>query len=137
MAERPKNKMTAHNKRRKKVRHQHSSPCKDCPFARTAVAGWLGAYSPDQYIAFAHSDHNIECHVINGPQCAGAAIYRANTFKRVELPLLTLPRDTETVFATPMEFLAHHRQGPNAEKEGVDVLDIYLSGLAKKIARRP
>jgi hypothetical protein len=45
------------------------------------------------------------------PQCAGAAKYRANIGVGDMMPpaIGKLPADTETVFATPVELLAHHR----------------------------
>src|SRR5579872_5537625 len=91
-------------------KRQHKKPCHDCPFARSAIPGWLAGFTPEQYLAIAHSDNQVDCHVFKGPafpQCAGAAIYRRNTCKHVDPPLLALPKDTELVFATPMEFLEH------------------------------
>jgi hypothetical protein len=64
---------------------QHTHPCTDCPFARTALPGWLGAATREEWVQTLHSDSRIDCHAINGPQCAGAAIYRANVCK--------MPRD--------------------------------------------
>jgi hypothetical protein len=89
---------------------QHTQPCSDCPMARTALPGWLGGSNPDEYVQLAHSDHLVPCHVISNQQCAGMAIYRKNVCKRVDPPGLRLPGDTEKVFATPMEFLAHHKR---------------------------
>jgi hypothetical protein len=52
-------------------------------------------------------------------QCAGAAIFRANVGRDMLLPegLLRCPPDSLTVFATPAELIAHHRQVPVAEAE--------------------
>ncbi len=89
---------------------QHKSPCCDCPFHRKAVPGWLGMQTPDEYVQLAHSDLPILCHTKLGPQCAGVAIYRANVHKKSrDKTALVLPANTTTVFATPMEFLAHHK----------------------------
>lgn len=87
---------------------QHTSPCSDCPFARTALNGWLGGSSVEEWLLWAHTNTQISCHVISNQQCAGLAIYRRNVCKRVEEPLLTLPADKSKVFATPMEFKQHH-----------------------------
>lgn len=88
---------------------QITKPCSDCPFARASVSGWLGGLTPDQTLAQAHGEARIDCHVFTGPQCAGAAIYRANMAKRPRDPeLLTLPPDRETVFSTFLEFQKHH-----------------------------
>lgn len=92
---------------------QHSKPCSDCPWARKALEGWLGGTSIDEWLAEAHGEARIDCHVLLGPQCAGAAIYRANVLKRPRNPdILRLPADTALVFAGPHEFRAHHAKGP-------------------------
>lgn len=101
------------------------SMCKECPLARTSVAGYLGGYSPEAYIAMLHGDADVACHLSPGfqdhPQtfatmrsCTGVAHYRANVGK--------LPRgkngadavkqagvNREAAFASPAEFLAHHK----------------------------
>ena len=94
---------------------QITKPCTDCPMARTALNGWLGGSSPEQYRRLAHSDARVTCHVHGNVQCAGMAIYRRNVCKRVEPPGLVLPADTATVFATPMEFLEHHTKLSDAK----------------------
>lgn len=94
-------------------RRQHKTPCSDCPMTRQALPGWLGDYKPGEYVRLAHSDHMVNCHVIVNQQCAGMAIYRANVVKRCDPPNLRLPKNTDKVFATPMEFLAHHERKPN------------------------
>ena len=92
---------------------QHTSPCSDCPWARTALNGWLGGLTSKEWVQIAHSDSQIECHTLIGAQCAGAAIYRANVVKKSRFPeVLQLPRDTQNVFATPMEFIEHHSKSP-------------------------
>jgi hypothetical protein len=88
---------------------QHTKPCSDCPMARSALPGWLGGASAEEYRQLAHSDAVVDCHVITNQQCAGMAIYRSNVCKSVHgTSNLKLPRDTEKVFATPMEFMDHH-----------------------------
>lgn len=91
---------------------QHKKPCSDCPWARTALNGWLGGGSIDDWLFTAHSDHVVDCHTIKNTQCAGLAIYRKNVCKRVEPPNLVLDRDEALVFGTPMEFRAHHEAMP-------------------------
>lgn len=80
--------------------------------ARTALNGWLGGATPEEYVRLAHSDAQVSCHVYGNVQCAGMAIYRRNVCKRVSPPGLVLEKDTEAVFATPMAFLEHHRASP-------------------------
>lgn len=88
---------------------QHRKPCSDCPWARTALPGWLGGVSSRDWLADAHGEAIVDCHVFSGPQCAGAAIYRSNVGK---LPrssdALLLPKDRARVFASPVEFIEHH-----------------------------
>lgn len=87
---------------------QHKTPCSDCPWARTAINGWLGGLSVDEWLQRAHSDETVECHALIGAQCAGLAIYRANVAKSARNPqVLKLPRDTDKVFGYG-EFRTHH-----------------------------
>jgi hypothetical protein len=95
---------------------QHKKPCSDCPWTRTALNGWLGGATPEQWIREAHSDIHVECHTIKNQQCAGIAIYRRNVCKRVDPPLLTLEKDTESVFSNPIEFIEHHSKLPGSEE---------------------
>lgn len=89
---------------------QHTAPCSDCPWSRDSLKGWLGGETPENWVAEAHGDHPVPCHTLTGAQCAGIAIYRANVLKRPRNPeTLVLDKDKAAVFATPMEFLAHHR----------------------------
>jgi len=89
--------------------HQHQQPCSDCPWHRESLPGWLGSLTPDQWIRDVHGEVLILCHAVIGPECAGAAIYRANVGKRPRDPKrLMLPPDRATVFATPLEFRQHH-----------------------------
>ncbi len=95
---------------------QHISPCKDCPWRRKSFRGWLGASAfnqsqlatPQEWLQIAHSDTVVQCHIKTKHQCAGMAIYRDNVCKMARGGMLDLPGDKETVFATPMEFEAHH-----------------------------
>ncbi len=91
---------------------QHRKPCSDCPWARTALNGWLGGASIEEWLQRAHSDTLVHCHVIDNMQCAGMAIYRRNVCKHVDPPLLRLERDKDTVFAWPAEFTEHHSKFP-------------------------
>lgn len=87
------------------------APCSDCPMRRDALPGWLGGATPEEYRRLAHSDEQVECHVHHGSRCAGMAIYRTNVCKW-QPSEDALPADTEKVFSTPMEFLAHHERTP-------------------------
>lgn len=98
------------------VKKQITRPCEDCPFARSALPGWLDGSTPDEYVMLPHAEGVIECHTKldegrTPHQCAGAAIYRSNVAKRCrDSIVLRLPRDTDAVFATPVEFLKHHKK---------------------------
>ncbi len=97
-----------------KATGQHKRPCSDCPWARSALPGWLGSLTREEWIAAAHGEAVIECHTLLGAQCAGAAIYRANVAKSVRDPdAFKLEPDTTRVFATPTEFREHHVIGNN------------------------
>lgn len=87
---------------------QHTQPCSDCPWSRESLKGWLGGIDARTWLEHAHTNTLIDCHTLRGAQCAGSAIYRRNVCKRVDPPLLELPADKVQVFASPMEFLAHH-----------------------------
>lgn len=87
---------------------QHTTACSDCPYRRDSLNGWLGGNSVDQFLRIAHSDTRYDCHTIKKQQCAGLAIYRRNTCKQVDPPLLVLPADHDTILSNPMEFQAHH-----------------------------
>lgn len=105
-------------------------PCKECPFRRKSMAGWLGASSPEQFMAATLNDHPMPCHTTvdyedpkwkekwdkdvrsnNGDSryCAGAAIFFANMFKLSrDAKRPRLPEDRAAVFSAPQEFLRYH-----------------------------
>jgi len=98
------------------AKSQHAAPCSDCPWSRDSLPGWLGGASIEQWIDIAHGDEPIDCHVLAGAECAGAAIYRANVCKNARRRLLVLPPDRRIVFATPSEFREHHARGPGGAR---------------------
>lgn len=105
----------------KPAKKQHTVPCSDCPWARVSLNGWLGGLTVADWLAEAHGECRIDCHVHEGAQCAGAAIYRANVCKEpLDRTLLQLGTDRVKVFATPMEFQEHHESRPNGKKEKAD-----------------
>lgn len=92
----------------KQTKRQHKKPCSDCPFARTALPGWLAGETPAWWMQLAHGEGSSECHTTD-KMCAGLAIYRANVCKSLrDKNALELPADRKLVFANPMEFVAHH-----------------------------
>lgn len=101
------------------------APCFDCPWRRNAAKGWLGPFTAEEWLATAHSDEPIACHITLNEdaeseaeawsaqgvlQCAGSAIYRSNVHKSPRNPeVATLPADLETVFGMG-EFVPYHTQ---------------------------
>ncbi len=133
---------------------QHKIPCKGCPFRKDTKPGNLGGSSPLVYIGQSILPWWLPCHsaydATKNPkqqdpaacaQCAGAAIYRSNIGVADLLPrhLLTLPEDTDRVFAAPEEFLAHHAGLSSRESiqllEKVTPLDLALREAAKMEVR--
>jgi hypothetical protein len=107
---------------------QHKRPCTDCPFARTALRGWLGELTREEWVEVLHGEERVLCHAILGPECAGAAIYRSNVCKMPrDVTLLKLPADRQLVFASPGEFVRHHEVRevrPSEEVERSDELEV-------------
>ena len=91
------------------AKSQLTKPCSDCPFSRESFRGWLGPATAEQWIAGAHGECQVPCHVHPNVQCAGMAIFRANVYKvpRDE-ETLRLPPDRVRVFSWDDEFLKHH-----------------------------
>jgi hypothetical protein len=88
------------------------------PLARVAIPGWLGPYTAEKWLNAAHGEGAIACHqtIPDGGgwgddtrQCQGAAIFRANVCKSPRNPTVAdAPQDKATVFASNVEFIAHH-----------------------------
>lgn len=93
---------------------QLTKACSDCPLRRDALNGWLGGATPEQYARLCHSDAVVECHMHAGSRCAGLAIYRRNVAKS-QPKEHELPKDHDTIFSTPMEFIAHHSATPGTK----------------------
>ena len=98
-------------------------PCVSCPFRRVNDLGTdkPGGSEPEVYLGQARGPFWLPCHKDGEyqdknsdpgkvQQCAGAAIFRANTKRADLLPdqLLKLEVDHEEVFATEAEFYAHY-----------------------------
>lgn len=115
------------------VAKQITKPCEDCPFRKTATAGWLAGQTPADYCSMAHGDGVIECHtkLLDGEpvQCAGAAIYRANVAKRCDPPNLKLPK-SGTVFLSPIEFIQHHARKKLTPKQ---IQSLMLAAFRKRL----
>lgn len=115
-------------------------PCSDCPFRRKAMAGWLGAGSPESFIDCINRDDVLPCHQTidyedptwkekwiaqeAGNACAGALIMTANMCKRPrDKSFPRMPADKVTVFTTPLEFVRFHREAPVHSWDDADQTD--------------
>ncbi len=119
-----------------------ATPCEKCPFRRLSLPGYLGESTPREFLEQVLSETEMPCHLTvdystpfwreemetntggssDARLCAGALVFQANVGK---LPRdgsrPRLSRDTQTVFASPQEFLAHHHDWQNGEKPKVDL----------------
>jgi len=99
-------------------------PCAQCPFARKTTKEYLDTRGDngERFIGQAIGPFYLPCHMQQGfdnamyrardsVNCAGAAIYRENIGVGDRMPeaLGRMEADTEAVFASPAELLAHHR----------------------------
>jgi hypothetical protein len=127
-------------------------PCNECPFRRDNLLdssdGKPGGADPTVYIGQAQGPFWLPCHKDNNyqgkasepaqvTQCAGAAIYRANLELPYQLPdgLLKLDKDTDTVFGSPAELLAHYRgvtpEQAESELRITTPMELMLQEMAK------
>lgn len=104
-------------------------PCGHCSFRRDTPPGNLGGSPPETFMAQMPGPFRIPCHLAYNPagyptrqelleatlampQCGGAAVMRANMGLNEHLPdhIHKLAPDHVTVFSSPVEFYAHHKQ---------------------------
>ena len=111
----------------------HTTPCNECPWRRSHMPGWLGGYTPEQFVGqVQHDGPPLPCHktIKEGKSatalCVGALIFMKNSCKSAQHPDYGnakdgVERDTDTVFQWPQEFLAHHKQDLSVwAKEKID-----------------
>lgn len=109
---------------------QHHTPCAECPWRKTSAPGWLGASTPEQFLAQAEAEIKMPCHCAVdyerpdweeqsevAPRCAGHAIYLRNRCKMPVEPGLAefvraVAQDYGSVFGNGQQFLEHHRGDP-------------------------
>lgn len=105
---------------------QHLTPCAECPWRRSSAPGYLGASTPQEFLACADSEARMPCHVHldyedpewegkvpQVPRCAGRAIHYRNRCKQPRSPgerefVNSVQADPVNVFQWPDEFIAHH-----------------------------
>ncbi len=124
-------------------------PCKECPFRRKAMPGWLGAATPESFIVEISMERPLPCHpTINytdddwlekwreqsvGNICAGSLIMSANMNKVPrDRSFPRLPQDKAAVFATHQEFCAHHN---NAQVRSWEM--DTRRGISERVAGKP
>lgn len=133
----------------KKSQQKRKSPCKECPFRKNnkLKGEFPGGSHPFVYVGQSVGPFWLPCHMDKEyndkesdpkavDQCAGAAIYRANTgsASRMPEPLLSLPKDMETVFKSHEEFLSHYLNIPEDQISlSEDDLRILLEMEVNKI----
>jgi len=120
---------------------KRKKPCKECPFRKdnTLKGEHPGGAHPFVYVGQSLGPFWLPCHMDKNyndkksdpkvvDQCAGAAIYRANTGLAERMPeqILALPEDKELVFATHEEFLGHYLELPKDFKLSKDDLNLLL-----------
>lgn len=94
---------------------QHTQPCKECPFRRVSLPGYLGGNDPKSFAFHANTDGPFPCHIAmrrapkNPAQCAGRAVMWTNQCKKSrDNSVPRLERDTEKVFGHIGQFNKHH-----------------------------
>ncbi len=86
-----------------------NKPCKDCPFRKDTLQGWLG----ENRISEILSADSFVCHKKTDKQCAGHMIIKGdeNGFvrlaNRLKIPLSLSGRDL--VFANKADCIEHHK----------------------------
>ena len=102
----------------KNTKRQHVKPCDDCPWRRKSIPGWLGGHTATDFVLMAQGEAKYMCHAHPNQQCAGMAIYRANTCKSPrDKTILRLPADKKVVFDWPTDFMEHHKGYVNGEED--------------------
>lgn len=99
-----------------------NKPCRECPWRKSSLPGWLGASTPLEFIALSESEARMPCHmtvdyerddwqeqVKTAPQCVGRSVHFANRCRLPKNPeILKANPDPDTVFSDPREFYKHH-----------------------------
>lgn len=108
------------------MKHTLSQPCRECPFRRKSLPGYLGNSNPEEFAATVMADTRMPCHLTvdyeredwaeraerNAEYCYGALVFFSNTCKLSRDPERPrAPADHTAVFSTMGEFLAHHQGG--------------------------
>jgi hypothetical protein len=106
------------------MRLYHKVCCSECPWRKSAPAGWLGGHSPEFYADAVQANEVPACHLRDhGPDsdetamCAGALSVMSNAASSAwKTPggdeARKLVGKREDTFRHPAEFYAHHAGRP-------------------------
>ena len=113
-------------------------PCRECPFSKLTMPGWLGSYThTDQLHALVSTEDRMPCHLPidyetkpdevamqerRGNTCIGYLAYGRNVGKRFDDRRLNLEAEAvgkrDDVFASPMEMNQFHTDLRPPSKRG-------------------
>jgi hypothetical protein len=102
-----------------------AQPCRECPFRRAAMPGWLGSGDPQSFVTAIQREQPLPCHLTVdyedsrwetqwdrqeiGSTCTGSLIMSANMCKIPrDRSFPRAPADRTAVFSHPLEFIQHH-----------------------------
>ncbi len=136
-----------------------NKPCNECPMRRASIPGYTGEATPDQLIDAIgghglHPLHAMPCHKtvdyedpdwrrqLDAPgskvrQCAGQAIYLANTCKspKGNEDAVKGKPDHTLVFSSRTEFMEHHGNQPDAAEHEAESMRLAQRELDRSEAR--
>jgi len=102
-----------------------NTPCQECPFLKTSLAGWLSTYTPEELHRLVMAEVSFPCHMTHEediefnqagteyPLCAGALRYMKKGCKlprRADLSALMVnitTKECDNILSIP-EFFKHH-----------------------------
>ena len=113
-------------------------PCRECPFSKSTMPGWLGSYDDtSQLHALVSNEDRMPCHLPidyetsadelamqerRGETCVGYLAYSRNTAKRFTDRRLKIEAEAvgkrDDVFASPMEMHDFHTDLRPPSKRG-------------------
>ena len=108
----------------------HKSPCKQCPWRKSSVNGYLGGSTAEEFYEQIESEVHIPCHlhvdydgddndelvreIERAPYCAGSLIHMKNNCKQPrDLDLrhaVMLVDRSDKVFSFKHQFVEHHNK---------------------------
>ena len=115
------NKTINQNKTTEKIGHCQN-PCKECPFKKNSLRGWLGGVSVADSIEIALSESDFHCHMTRETSkvkhCAGRMLFASKTAKKFrnqemeEIRLSILKNNGVDEILNVTEFKEHHKFAP-------------------------